>query len=165
MPWISSIILSHILILLSFIIFSSEVESNEGLPTPRFVSLKKEKVYLRAGPSMDHPIDWVYRRKGLPLEVTAEFKDWRRIRDSDNVVGWINVIMLVGKRTVLISEDERIFRSKPNLDANYSFKAAKGVLLNVISCNGTWCRLSHGKRKAWTLQKGLWGVYSGEILK
>ena len=165
MPRISFIIRSKILIVLCFIVFSPALATNEGLLTPRFVSLKKEKVYLRTGPSMDHPIDWVYRRKGLPVEITAEFKDWRRIRDPDDVVGWINVIMLVGKRSVLILEDERIFRGAPNLDADYSFRAAKGVLLNVISCNGLWCRLSHGKQKAWTLQEGLWGVYSGEVIK
>ena len=165
MPRITSIIFSQVIMLLCFIVFSPTVASSEALLTPRFVSLKKEKVYLRTGTSMNHSVDWEFRRKGLPVEITAEFKDWRRIRDSDGVVGWINVIMLVGKRTVLILEDERIFRNAPNLEADYSFRAAKGVLFNVVSCNGLWCRLSHGKQKAWTLQKGLWGVYSGEILK
>ena len=161
-----SYVISYLILSLLFLsIISPAVVGTEALSTPRFVSLKKEKVYLRTGPSMDHPIDWEYRRKGLPVEITAEFKDWRRIRDSEDVVGWINVIMLVGKRTVLIMEDERMFRNKPNLDADYSFRAAKGVLLDVISCNGLWCRLSYGKYKAWTLQEGLWGVYPREIVK
>lgn len=165
MPPISSIIRSKFLILLCVCSFSPALAINEGLPIPRFVSLKKEVVYLRAGPSMNHPIDWEYRRKGLPVEITAEFKDWRRIRDPDGDVGWINVVMLMGKRTVLILEDERSFLNKSNLESGYAFRAARGVLLNVISCNGLWCKLLHGKQKAWTLQDGLWGVYPGEVIK
>ncbi len=74
-----------------------------GLPLPRFVSLKAEKVNVRRGPSSDHPVAWVFQRKGLPVEIVAEFENWRRIRDSDGEEGWILQNMLAGKRTAMMA--------------------------------------------------------------
>ena len=74
-----------------------------GLPIPRFVSLKAEKVNVRRGPSSDHPVAWVFQRKGLPVEIVAEFENWRRVRDSDGEEGWILQNMLSGKRTAVIA--------------------------------------------------------------
>jgi SH3-like domain-containing protein len=73
-----------------------------GLPIPRFVSLKAEKVNVRRGPSSEHPVAWVFQRKGLPVEIVAEFENWRRVRDSDGEEGWILQNMLSGKRTAVI---------------------------------------------------------------
>ena len=74
-----------------------------GLPIPRFVSLKAEKVNVRRGPSSDHPVAWVFQRKGLPVEIVAEFENWRRVRDSDGEEGWILQNMLSGKRTAVMA--------------------------------------------------------------
>ena len=59
-----------------------KVVGPSGLPLPRFVSLKADKINVRRGPSSEHQVAWVYQRKGLPVEITAEFENWRRIRDS-----------------------------------------------------------------------------------
>jgi len=74
-----------------------------GLPVPRFVSLKAEKVNVRRGPSSDHPVAWVFQRKSLPVEIVAEFENWRRIRDSEGEEGWILQSMLAGKRTAVVA--------------------------------------------------------------
>ena len=82
---------------------SSRTLGPSGLPIPRFVSLKAEKVNVRKGPSSDHPVAWVFQRKAMPVEIVAEFDNWRRIRDSDGEEGWILQNMLAGKRTAVIA--------------------------------------------------------------
>ena len=74
-----------------------------GLPVPRFVSLKSDKVNVRAGPTKDHDVAWVYGRAALPVEVTAEFENWRRIRDWEGAEGWVYHSLLSGKRTALVA--------------------------------------------------------------
>jgi SH3-like domain-containing protein len=75
-----------------------------GLPVPRFVSLKSDKVNVRAGPTKDHDVAWVYSRAALPVEVTAEFENWRRIRDWEGAEGWVYHSLLSGRRTALVSQ-------------------------------------------------------------
>src|SRR5580692_9611286 len=70
-----------------------------GLPVPRFVSLKADRVTVRGGPDKDHDVSWIYTRVGWPVEITAEFENWRRIRDSDGSEGWVYHSLLSGKRT------------------------------------------------------------------
>jgi SH3-like domain-containing protein len=73
------------------------------LPMPRFVSLKADSVNLREGPNRDHPVKWIFKRAGLPVEITAEFEQWRRIRDSDGTEGWVLQNLLSGRRTALVA--------------------------------------------------------------
>src|SRR5262245_12595892 len=72
-----------------------------GLPVPRYVSLKTDRVNLREGPSKDHRTAWVFQRAGLPVEIVAEFETWRRIRDSEGTEGWVLHSLLSGRRTAL----------------------------------------------------------------
>src|SRR5437667_30246 len=88
---------------------AAENGTTSGLPVPRFVSLKSDKVNVRAGPTKDHDVAWVYNRSALPVEVTAEFENWRRIRDWEGAEGWVYHSLLSGKRTALVSP-----RSKGN---------------------------------------------------
>lgn len=136
----------------------------EPLPLPRFVSLKSSEVNLRTGPGTRYPIDWVYQRRGLPVEIIAEFDNWRRVRDSEGVVGWVHRALLSGRRSALVAPPERIFRRAPEASAPALFRAKSGVLVEIISCDGAWCKVSHGDTKAWTKQGGLWGVYPGELI-
>ena len=73
-----------------------------GLPVPRFVSLKADRVTVRGGPDKDHDVSWIYTRVGWPVEITAEFENWRRIRDSDGSEGWVYHSLLSGKRTAAV---------------------------------------------------------------
>jgi SH3-like domain-containing protein len=138
---------------------------DDALPLPRFVSLKASDVNMRTGPGTRYPIDWIYQRRGLPVEITAEFDNWRRVRDSQGVVGWIYQSLLSGRRTALVAQSERIFRRAPNSGAPAAFRAAPGVVVEIISCDGVWCHVARRKTKAWTRQDGLWGVYPGEIIE
>ena len=74
-------------------------DPTSGLPVPRFVSLKADRVTVRGGPDKDHDVSWIYTRVGWPVEITAEFENWRRIRDADGSEGWVYHSLLSGKRT------------------------------------------------------------------
>ena len=78
------------------------VGSVTGLPLPRYASLKTDRVNLREGPSKDHATKWVFQRAGLPVEITAEFDIWRKVRDSEGAEGWVLHSLLSGRRTALV---------------------------------------------------------------
>lgn len=137
-----------------------------GLPIPRFVSLKAEKVNVRRGPSSDHPVAWVFQRKGLPVEIVAEFENWRRVRDSDGEEGWILQNMLAGKRTAEIApwkQGQNItLLSGPKSGTGVVAYVGSGVVAEVEHCDGEWCELSAGGYGGYVQQTQLWGVYPGE---
>ncbi len=137
----------------------------DALPLPRFVSLKSEEVNLRSGPGVRYPIEWVYTRRGWPVEITAEFDNWRRVRDADGTVGWIHRALLSGKRSALVLPPERVFRRAPKDNAAALFRAEPGVLVYLLSCDGAWCHTEQRETKAWVRQNRLWGVYPNEVIE
>ncbi|MBC8037666.1 MAG: SH3 domain-containing protein [Rhizobiales bacterium] len=137
-----------------------------GLPIPRFVSLKAEKVNVRRGPSSDHAVAWVFKRKGMPVEIVAEFENWRRVRDSDGEEGWILKNMLTGKRTAVVAPwrpgQALPLYSKASGGSALVAKVSAGVVSEVSSCTGEWCAITAGGYGGWIEQAMLWGVYPGE---
>jgi SH3-like domain-containing protein len=137
-----------------------------GLPVPRFVSLKPDRVNVRGGPSKDHGVAWVYTRAGLPVEITAEFDNWRRIRDWEGAEGWVYHALLSGKRTAVVtpkSKDDLVsLCEKPAEDCAISARLQSGVLGTVKKCNGNWCHVTGEKFDGWVRQERLWGVYPNE---
>ena len=82
---------------------AKDVLTTSGLPVPRYVSLKSDHVNVRAGPTKDNDVAWVYTRSGLPVEITAEFENWRRVRDSEGAEGWVYHSLLSGRRTAVVT--------------------------------------------------------------
>src|SRR5688572_30955477 len=93
-------------------------QDQEHLPLPRFASLDSNQINLRAGPGTDYPILWVYQRRGLPVEIIGEFDTWRRIRDRDGAVGWVQQNLLSGKRGALVIDEAPTLRTDPTGGAN-----------------------------------------------
>jgi SH3-like domain-containing protein len=139
-----------------------------GLPIPRFVSLKAEKVNVRRGPSSDHPVAWVFQRKGLPVEIIAEFENWRRVRDSDGEEGWILQSMLAGKRTAVVApwrgQQLTLLHSAPNKASSVYARLEAGAMGEVSNCTGKWCEITAGGYDGFVEQDMLWGVYPGETV-
>ncbi|WP_306226586.1 SH3 domain-containing protein [Bosea beijingensis] len=139
-----------------------------GLPVPRYVSLKTDRVNLREGPSKEHRTRWVYQRAGLPMEVTAEFEIWRRVRDADGTEGWVLNSLLSGRRTALVTpwskkKDETIpMRNAAKEEAVVVAKLQPGVVASVSSCVDAWCRISVADIRGFIRQERLWGVYPNE---
>ena len=137
-----------------------------GLPVPRYVSLKSDRVNLREGPSKDHRTTWVFERAGLPVEITAEFDVWRKIRDSDGSEGWVLHSLLSGRRTALVipwKKDVTLpLYSQARDDSNVVANLQSGVIANVKRCDGQWCRVFGDGFDGYEQQSNLWGVYPGE---
>ncbi len=137
-----------------------------GLPVPRFVSVKADRVAVRDGPDKDHDVSWIYTRVGWPVEITAEFEDWRRIRDSDGSEGWVYHSLLSGKRMAVVQlmskTDLAPLYEKPDAASEVSARLQVGVLGTVKSCTGAWCQISGKGFDGWLPQTELWGVYPGE---
>jgi SH3-like domain-containing protein len=142
-----------------------------GLPIPRFVSLKSDKVNVRAGPTKDHDVTWIYSRAGLPVEITAEFETWRRIRDWEGAEGWVYHSLLSGRRTATVAPNEKNkgellpLYDKPEGGGAIAARLQVGVLGSVKRCDGSWCRIVGDGFDGWIQQERLWGVYPNEKLE
>jgi SH3-like domain-containing protein len=142
------------------------VGPKSGLPVPRFVSLKPDRVNVRGGPTRDHDVTFVYTRAGLPVEITAESDNWRRIRDWEGSEGWVYHSLLSGRRTAVVTP-----KDKTQLVPLYDVADGKGavvarlqagVLASVKRCTGNWCRIAGPGYDGWVVQEQLWGVYPNE---
>ncbi len=142
---------------------SVERGSVTSLPIPRFVSMKASEGNLRRGPSLSHRIDWVLKRRDMPLEVIGEYGHWRRVRDRDGVGGWMHYALLSGLRTVMVEEDMLALRTKPEPDASVRARAELGVVAKLGKCTLDWCQILAGGHKGWVLKTTLWGVGPDEI--
>jgi SH3-like domain-containing protein len=140
-----------------------------GLPLPRYASLKTDRVNLREGPSKDHATKWVYQRAGLPVEITAEFDIWRKVRDSEGVEGWVLHSLLSGRRTALVGVGKKgavykIF-GLPRGGGGVAATLQSGVIANVRTCDGAWCLVDGDGYKGYIEQVALWGVYPNEKIQ
>jgi SH3-like domain-containing protein len=138
-----------------------------GLPVPRFVSLKSDKVNMHIGPAKTYEVKWLYQRAGLPVEITAEFETWRRIRDADGTEGWVYHSLLSGRRTGMVTTkvtDELVpLYDKPDSGGAVTAKLERGVVTTVKRCTGEgWCLVSGRGFEGYVQQVRLWGVYPNE---
>ena len=142
------------------------VGAASGLPVPRFVSLKPDRVTVRGGPTRDHEIAFVFTRSGLPVEITAESDNWRRIRDWEGAEGWVYHSLLSGRRTALVAskqpDDLVPLYDKADPQSALVARLQPGVLASVKHCGGSWCHIFGAGFDGWIAQERLWGVYANE---
>jgi SH3-like domain-containing protein len=140
-----------------------------GLPLPRFVSLKSDEVNVRRGPGEEYEVAFKFVRAGLPVEITQEFDNWRKIRDSEGSEGWVFHSLLAGKRTALVAPWEREGQfpahSRAENDAPVVAYLAPRVIADVEQCTGEWCAVSVQEYEGWVAQESLWGVYPREVFE
>jgi SH3-like domain-containing protein len=143
--------------------------SISGLPIPRFVSLKPSDTPMREGPSKDHRIKWVFKKEGVPVEIIAEFDNWRRVRDSEGDDGWVYHARLSGRRTAQVNpklKDQNVpIHARDSDSAQVVARLAPGVIGSIEQCNGRWCKLQGEGFEGWAQQDKLWGVYPGERVR
>jgi SH3-like domain-containing protein len=143
--------------------------ATSGLPVPRFVSIKADRVNVRGGPDKDHDVSFIFTRVGWPVEITAEFENWRRIRDSDGSEGWVYHSLLSGSRMAAIQMKEKtdlaLLHDEPDANSPVLAKLEAGVLGAVKACTGTWCHLVGKNFNGWVEQDDLWGVYPNEKIE
>ena len=142
------------------------VGATSGLPVPRFVSLKPDRVNVRGGPTRDHDVTFVYTRAGLPVEITAESDNWRRIRDWEGSEGWVYHSLLSGRRTAVVAPKDKTalvpLYDQADKTGAVVAQLQAGVLATVKRCTGNWCRIVGPGYDGWAVQEQLWGVYPNE---
>ncbi|WP_171103631.1 MULTISPECIES: SH3 domain-containing protein [unclassified Ruegeria] len=134
-----------------------------NLPLPRFVSMKAAEGNVRRGPSLTHRIDWVFKRRGMPLQITAEYGNWRKVQDRDGAGGWVHYALLSGVRTVLIESDLLPVYASADPQSQVNAQFESGVVARLGSCTLDWCQISAGGYRGWTMKENLWGVGPEEI--
>ena len=140
--------------------------TSSGLPIPRYVSLKSDHVNVRAGPTKDNDVAWVFTRSGLPVEITAEFENWRRVRDSEGAEGWVYHSLLSGRRTAVVTmkskDDLAPLYDRANSSGAVTARLQAGVIAHVKTCDSHWCHITGDGFEGWIEQQRLWGVYADE---
>ncbi|MCB2106174.1 MAG: aspartyl-trna synthetase [Rhodobacteraceae bacterium] len=137
-----------------------------GLPLPRFASLRTEPVNLRTGPGVRYPIDWVYQRRTMPVEIVAEFDTWRRVRDPDGDEGWVHQSMLSGRRTAVVRGDAHAIRRAADEISPLVATVEPGVIVSVQRCPNAaeYCRVEIDDYQGWIRRDVLWGLLPGEAI-
>ncbi len=156
--------------------FAQSLGKVTGLPLPRFISLKSNKVKMRVGPGREYAIQWLYVRRGLPVEIIQEFDRWRQIRDSEGTVGWVFHSLLSGKRTAIVlskdgnaaADDEENYTkayARQSISSNAVARFQPGVVVEIVRCGGKWCEIKIGNSIVNIEQLRLWGAYPDEKFK
>ncbi|MDR3437541.1 SH3 domain-containing protein [Telmatospirillum sp.] len=140
---------------------------NSGLPLPRFVSLRSDEVNLRTGPGVRYPVDWIYSRRDLPVEVIAEFETWRKIRDWQGSEGWVHQSMLWPRRMVVVTGQQRRLRAEPDDKAVPLALVDPNVTGRLLSCprGKEYCRVEINNIQGWLKRDEFWGVYQSEYIE
>jgi|TARA_B110000093_G_scaffold159046_1_gene178502 SH3-like domain-containing protein len=133
------------------VLFSQFSVANE-----KFLSLKKNKVNVRYGPSLESKIKYIYKKINLPIKQIDEKENFRRIVDLENNSGWIHTSQLKKSNSIIILEDKVLFKKPSNLSKPVA-KLEKGRLLVIKKCEGEWCSVNTGDYFGWIQAKNIWG--------
>lgn len=133
-----------------------------GLPLPRFASLHADKINMRTGPGTRYPIEWVYVREGLPVEITAEFDIWRRVRDWEGSEGWVHKSGLTGRRTLIVTGGQQSIYDDTDENAAVNARVESGAIGQILGCERTWCKVRFNDINGFMPKTAFWGAYSNE---
>ncbi|WP_245978406.1 SH3 domain-containing protein [Allostella humosa] len=133
-----------------------------NLPIPRFVTLRSEEANARTGPGTQYPIEWRFMRRGMPVEITAQFSQWRKIRDWQGAEGWVHQSLVSGRRAIVVTGIPRILRRRAADDASPVAQVEAGVIGRLMECDPGWCRMEVQGYRGWLKRTEFWGVYPGE---
>jgi SH3-like domain-containing protein len=136
-----------------------------GLPIPRFVSLRSDKVNVRTGPGVRYPVEWVFERKGMPVEVVEEYENFRKVRDIQGTEGWVHQNLLSSRRGVIITGAIRTLRREAREDSPAVARAEPDVVGQLLRCQDQWCRIEIGGFRGWLKRSEFWGVYPNEKIE
>jgi len=145
---------------------SAETGPNaSGQPIPRFVSLNSDEVNVRSGPGVRYPIQWIYQRKNMPMQVIAEYDTWRKVRDWEGTEGWVHRAMLSGRRGAIVIAEETTLRQDPNLASPAVARLMSGVVGLIDKCGASWCHLETHGVEGWIPRDTVWGLFKDESVQ
>ena len=140
-----------------FIITCIFFQISQSASAEKFLSLKKDKVNVRYGPSFDFPVKYVYEKINLPIKQIDKKENWRRIIDFKNNSGWIHWSQLKKANSVIAKKDKMLFK-KPSIFSEPIANIKKGRLLVIKKCEKDWCKVETENIRGWVDKKNLWGV-------
>lgn len=137
-----------------------------GLKVPRFISLLTGDVNLRVGPGFQYPIEWVYKRQGLPVEVEREFDVWRLVLAPDGGRGWVHEATISGARSFVVTGRDRILRRRPDDKAAAVAVLRMGVIGAIRRCKAGagWCEVVVDGERGFLRRADFWGSFPGEAV-
>jgi SH3-like domain-containing protein len=135
---------------------------SSGLKLPRYAALAASEVNFRKGPGEQYPINWVYRREGLPVRIVREFGDWRRVVDPDGYEGWVKEKLLTGQRTGMVLGTTRLLFENPDTQSKPLWRVQAGVTGKIVICEDAWCQMNIEGKTGYILRVHLWGTEKDE---
>ena len=158
--------ISFLLLLGGVLLAATARAAEPSSAVPRFASLASDKVYMREGPTYRHPILWVYHRRGLPVEIVAQYDVWRKVRDADGATGWVHASMIAERRTVVVTAAKPVpVRRSDDPRSTILALASKGVVAKLEACEADACEIEASDTQGWIEKKNIWGVRVGEVFR
>ena len=145
-----------LLTILFFLLITSFITTH-AKESDKFLSLKKNEVNLRQGPSFDYPIKLIYKKKYLPVIILDKSGPWRKIKDFENNSGWIHTVLLSKKKSAINIKNDSILFKKPTIYSKPIARLEMGRLVLIKKCNLEWCKITSGNFTGWMKKKFLWG--------
>ena len=142
------------LLLIIFLFFFTKVLASENI---NFLSLKNNEVNLRLGPSFEHPIKLIYKKKHLPVIILDRSETWRKVKDFENNTGWVHISQLSKKKSAINIKSFSILYKKPTIYSQPLAKLEVGRLVLIKKCKKKWCKITSGKFNGWIYKSFLWG--------
>ena len=139
------------MMIMFFLLLNSTINAEEI-----FLSLKKDKVNVRYGPSFEFPIKYIYKKKNFPIKQIDRKENFRRIIDLKNNSGWIHVSQLK-KINSFISLEDKILFNKPSNFSRPLAKIESGRVLIIQKCDGYWCKIKTDSFSGWINIRNVWG--------
>jgi len=122
-----------------------------------FLSLKKDEVNLRQGPSFEYPIKLIYKKKYLPVIILDKSGPWKKIKDFENNTGWIHTVLLSKKKSAINIKNNSVLYKKPTIFSKPIAKLETGRLMLIKKCKVKWCKITSGDYGGWIFKNTLWG--------
>jgi SH3-like domain-containing protein len=137
-----------------------------NLSLPRFAALRSDEVNLRAGPGTRYPIEWIYKRRELPVEIQREFEVWRLVQDPDGIKGWVHQATLTGRRSFIIAGGDATLRREAQDSATAVAILKPGVVGHIRACqaNSNWCQVQAGEYRGFLKRTQFWGTSPNEVV-
>ena len=148
---------SYLILLVLFFSILFFLQDSFAKDDINFLSLKKDEVNLRQGPSFKYPIKLIYKKKYLPVIILDKSGPWKKIKDFENNTGWIHTVLLSKKKSAINIKNNSVLYKKPTIFSKPIAKLETGRLMLIKKCKVKWCKITSGDYGGWILKNTLWG--------
>ena len=147
----------YLILLVLFFLILLFLQDSFAKEDINFLSLKKDEVNLRQGPSFEYPIKLIYKKKYLPVIILDKSGPWKKIKDFENNTGWIHTVLLSKKKSAINIKNNSVLYKKPTIFSKPIAKLETGRLMLIKKCKVKWCKITSGGYGGWILKNTLWG--------